>query len=53
MRIRLIDRWWYFNYRWHRWRLERTGRAMAIHATILYDHFGQKPDDLQIKVKIL
>ena len=51
-RIRLRDHWWYFNYRWHHWRLNRAAKAMAVHATILHKTYGLEPEDLKIKVRI-
>jgi len=31
----LRDKWWYFNYRWHKWRLERSMKSCAAHIDIL------------------
>lgn len=36
----LLDRWWYFNYRWHKWRLERCMKGATAHINIIHGGLG-------------
>lgn len=43
------DRWWYMNYCWHRWRLERNHLAACDHILILEGHLGLDIEKVRIK----
>lgn len=49
--IRLRDRWWYLNYTWHRWRLLKAAKSMAVHSQIL-SHMGVDLEKMKIEVRL-